>query len=110
MILHEKHASNSYDRILITSPDIDVFVLCVSLQNYIDKRIYFLTGVKNSRRNTVIKAFGENFVTLMNVCNATDEFFLASIIDSAVLREVTLSVPFLAGVKKSRYLICWLSQ
>ena len=33
MILHAKHPSNSYDRILIASPDTDLFVLCVSLQN-----------------------------------------------------------------------------
>ena len=33
MILHAKHSSNSYDRILIASPDTDLFVLCVSLQN-----------------------------------------------------------------------------
>ena len=33
MILHANHASNSYGRILIASPDTDVFVLCVSLQN-----------------------------------------------------------------------------
>ena len=36
MILYAKHASNFYDRILVTCPDTDVFVLCVSLQNYID--------------------------------------------------------------------------
>ena len=80
MTLHAKYASNSYDRILIASPDTDVFVLCVSFQNYIDGRIYFLSGVKNSRRIIEIKAVGENFVTSMNVCNATDELFLASII------------------------------
>ena len=80
MILHAKHASNSYDQILFANPDTDVFVLCVSLQNYMDGRIYFLTGVKNSRRIIDIIAVGENFVTSMNVSNATDELFLASII------------------------------
>ena len=80
MTLHAKHASNSHDRILIASPDTDVFVLCVSLENYIDGRIYFLTGVKNSRRIIDIKAVGENFFTSINVCNAADELFLASII------------------------------
>ena len=33
MILHANHASYSYDRILVASPDTAVFVLCVSLQN-----------------------------------------------------------------------------
>ena len=80
MILYAKHTSNSYNRILITTPDTKVFVLCVSLRNYIDERIYFLTGVKNSRRITDIKTVGENFVTSMNFGNATDELFLESII------------------------------
>ena len=81
MILHAKHTSNSYNRILITTRDTKVFVLCVSLRNYIDGRIFFLTGVKNSRRITDIKTVGENFVTSMNFCNSTDELFLVSIID-----------------------------
>ena len=67
MILHAKHASNFYDRTLVICPDTDVFVLCVSLQNYIDGGIYFLTRVKNVRRIIDIKAVTENFVTSMNV-------------------------------------------
>ena len=59
---------------------IPTYFHCVSLQKYIDERIYFLTGVKNSKRIIDIKAVRENFVTSMNVCNATDELFLASII------------------------------
>ena len=82
MILNAKHADNSYQKILIASPDTDVFVLCISLQNYIDGRIEFLTGMKNSRMIIDIKVVRENFVTSMNVCNAANELFLASIIGS----------------------------
>ena len=32
MILHANHASNSYDRILVASPDTVVFVLYISLE------------------------------------------------------------------------------
>ena len=39
-----------------------------------------MTGVKNPKSIIDIKAVRENFVTSMNVCNATDELFLASII------------------------------
>ena len=80
MILYAKHASNSDDRIFFASPDTDVFLLCISLQNYINGRICFLTGVKNSRRITDIKAAAENFGKSMNICNAADELFLESII------------------------------
>ena len=75
MILNAKHADNSYQKILIASPDTDVFVLCISLQNYIDGRIDFLTGMKNSRMIIDIKVVRENFVT-------SNELFLASIIGS----------------------------
>ena len=55
--------------------------------------IYFLTGVKNSRRIIDIKAVGENFVTSMNFCNATDELFLESIIEfHSVARCDTVSI------------------
>ena len=70
MILHAKQ--NSYERILMASPDTDVFVSCLSLQNYIDGRIYFLTVVKNSRRIIDIKAVRESFVTSISVCNTAD--------------------------------------
>ena len=33
MISNAKHADNSYEKTLIASPDTDVFVLCISLQN-----------------------------------------------------------------------------
>ena len=36
--------------------------------------------MKNSRRNTDIKAAGENLVTSMNFCSAADELLLESII------------------------------
>ena len=57
MVLHAKQ--NSYDKILMASPDTDLFVSCLYLQNYIDGRIYFLTDVKNSRRIIDIKAVRE---------------------------------------------------
>ena len=33
MILHAKHSSNSYNRILVANAETDVFALCDSLQN-----------------------------------------------------------------------------
>ena len=55
--------------------------------------IYFLTGVKNSRRIIDIKAAEENFVTSMNFCNASDELFLESIIEfHSVARCDTVSI------------------
>ena len=72
-----------------------------SLQNYIDGRIYFLTGVKDSRRNIDIKAVRENFVTSMNVCNATDKLFLDLSLVYTASQDVTMSVPFLTRVRQN---------
>ena len=76
MILNAKHAINSYDRILIANLDTDVFVLFLlaKLHRWKDQ-----TDVNNPRRIIDIKAVGENLVTSINVCNTTDELFLAFI-------------------------------
>ena len=59
----QRHAGNSYDRILIAIPDTKLLVSCVSLQNYIDGSIYFPFGVKSSRKIIDINTFGKSFVT-----------------------------------------------
>ena len=49
MMLHAQHASQHFQKILISSPDTDVFIICLSFQLVIDVNLYFLTGVRNSR-------------------------------------------------------------
>ena len=63
--------------------------------------VFCAVGVNKSRRVTDIKAVRENFVTSINVCNSKDKLFLASIIGFHSFTEVTLSVPFLAGVRQN---------
>ena len=63
IILHAKHAGNSYDRILMAIPDTKLIVSFVSLQNYIDGSIYFPTDMKNSRKIIDINAVGKSYVT-----------------------------------------------
>ena len=50
MLLHAQHASLNYSKILISSPDTDVFVICLSVHLLISANLFSLTGVKNSRR------------------------------------------------------------
>jgi hypothetical protein len=48
MILHAKLASVIYNKVLVSSPDTDVFVVLLSLHSTIDADIFFLTGVKST--------------------------------------------------------------
>ena len=48
IILHAKNASITHDRIIIWSPDTDVFVFAMSLYHQIRKQLWFQTEVKDN--------------------------------------------------------------
>ena len=50
MLLHAKHASMSYESVIVKSPDTDVFALLVSIGNDIPCHLYFDTGTQSNRR------------------------------------------------------------
>ena len=80
MVLHANHASSTYEKIMISSPDTDVFVICLSVHHLIDANIYFLTGVKSTRRIIDITAVAENIYKSMNVCDASKQSFMESLV------------------------------
>ena len=45
MLLHAKKASLTYPKVLISSPDTDVFIVCLSVHTRIAANFYFLTKV-----------------------------------------------------------------
>lgn len=55
LLLHSKHASESNDKIIVKSPDTDVFVLCVAMQSAIQKDMLFMTGTGSNFRVIPIK-------------------------------------------------------
>ena len=65
MLFHAKHASANYSKILISSPGTDVFIVCLSVHMAITANLFFLTGVKNSRR-------------IINVTNVAEYILIAS--------------------------------
>ena len=65
MLFHAEHASTNYSKILISSPDTDVFIICLSVHMAITANLFFLTGVKNSRR-------------IINVTNVAEYILIAS--------------------------------
>ena len=50
LLLHSKHAANTYDTIIIKSPDTEVFILCVAMQNIIGKKLLMMTETGNRFR------------------------------------------------------------
>ena len=65
MLFHAKHASANYFKILISSPETDVFIICLSVHMAITANLFFLTGVENSRR-------------IINVTNVAEYILIAS--------------------------------
>ena len=50
LLLHSKHAAESYDHIIVKTPDTDVFVLCIAMQKVIGKDLKVMTGTGNKFR------------------------------------------------------------
>ena len=80
MVLHANHASSDSNLIGISSPDTDVFVICLAFQHIINSYILFLTGVKNSRRTIDISAMAKNIFVTLNLCEASKEMIMESLI------------------------------
>ena len=80
MVLHANHASQTSNQILISSPDTDVFVICLGMQHMINASVFFLTGVKNSRRIIDITTVTDNFFETVNQCEASKELILEALI------------------------------
>ena len=60
LLLHAKHASDSgHESVAIKSPDTDVFVLMVGMQNALCASLFFLTGTGNKAR----------ILAVQDVCN-----------------------------------------
>ena len=59
LLLHAQHAAVDSDRVIIKTPDTDVFILCIAMQRVIGKDIYVMTGSGNHFRMIPIMAITE---------------------------------------------------
>ena len=64
LMLHAKHASQTYSNVAISSPDTDVMVLMMYHKKSIDANLYLCTGAANGRRiiniNKVHESLGDD--------------------------------------------------
>jgi len=72
MLLHAKHASLTYPKVLISSPDTDVFIICLSVHTTIAAQLYFLRGVKSKVADYI-------FDTLKR-CDVSKEVLMQSLV------------------------------
>ena len=49
MLFHANHAS-SFEKIIVSAPDTDVFIIALSKSRIINADLYMLTGTKNNRK------------------------------------------------------------
>ena len=63
LLLHANHAKETSDRIIIKSPNTDVFLLSIVMQRTIEKEIFFMTGTGNKFR----------LIPIMPIVEETDE-------------------------------------
>ena len=69
--LHVQHASQDFQKILVLSPDTDVFIICLSFQPVIDA---------NYRRIIDIGAVVENIDQNPNLCESSKESLLSVLV------------------------------
>ena len=50
LLLHTKHATATNERIIIKSPDTDVFILSIAMQPAFSKELFVMTGTGNRFR------------------------------------------------------------
>ena len=64
MLIHIRHASMSRDKIIVSSPDTDVFIIMLSKVTKMNRQLFMLTGTGSKRRiidvNSVAEGIYEN--------------------------------------------------
>ncbi|XP_046864636.1 uncharacterized protein LOC124459156 isoform X2 [Xenia sp. Carnegie-2017] len=68
LLLHSKHSAQTYDRIIIKTPDTDVLVISIAMQKLIGKDIYLLTGTGSNTRTIDIGAVSDELGDALCKC------------------------------------------
>ena len=66
MLLHARHASMSCDKIILSSPDTDVFMIMLSKVTEMNGQLFMLTGTGNKRRIIDVNSVAEGIYQNQN--------------------------------------------
>lgn len=72
MIVHAKHASNTYGNVIIKSADTDVYVIAVNANLNIHANLFFETGVCNMK--IIISQYWRPMVLVINRPTCIDRY------------------------------------
>ena len=79
MLLHAKHASSNNEKILISNPDTDAFVICLYVDLLIDENLFFLSGVKSSKIMIDVTEVGDCIFKSLSCCEVSKEILMKSL-------------------------------
>lgn len=68
LLLHSKHSAQTYDRIIIKTPDTDVLVISIAMQKLIGKDVYLLTGTGSNTRTIDVGAVSDELGDALCKC------------------------------------------
>jgi len=80
ILLHARHASLSYEEIVVSTPDTDVFLIMLSLISDMNIRLYMLTGTGSKRRIIDMNAVSDNVFDNQNQTNTSKNNLLKALI------------------------------
>jgi hypothetical protein len=80
LLLHAKHASLTIEKIVIATPDTDVFMIALAKCLDIRGELYMLTGTKNARRIIDIKAVAEEIHNSLNNTGCEKRLYLQALL------------------------------
>ena len=80
MLLHTKQASLTFSKVLISSPDTDIFIIWLSVHTRIAANFYFLAGVKSSRRIINVSKVADYIFDILKRCDVSKKVLLESLI------------------------------
>ena len=82
MILHAKHAAATHNNVIIKSPDTDVLILSIAMQQRIESEMFFLTGTGNRRRCIPVSTIANNLGVEVSHCLPGFHAFMGNVIIS----------------------------
>ena len=77
-----KIGQKSYPKVLISSPDTDLFIICLPVHTRIAANLYFLTGVKSSRRIIDVSKVADYIFDTLKRRDVSKEVLMESLIGS----------------------------
>ena len=99
IFLHAQHASLSYEKIFVSTPHADVFLIMLSMIPNMNIKLYMLTGTNIKRYIIDMNAVGDDIFDNQNQINSSKNDLLKALSDFHCFRGCDTLSSFAAGAK-----------